>query len=99
MKKQVYLFEISDITENQVKLPYSTGLIWGHCILDNAIKSNYELGGWIYYRDKIDSILSKVENPSIVGFSNFVWNTQLNHKLAKNLSKDKLKKLNLKFGL
>ena len=72
MKKQVYLFEISDITENQVKLPYSTGLIWGHCILDNAIKSNYELGGWIYYRDKIDCILSKVENPSIVGFSNFV---------------------------
>ena len=85
MKKQVYLFEISDITENQVKLPYSTGLIWGHCILDNTIKSNYELGGWIYYRDKIDCILSKVENPSIVGFSNFVWNTQINYKLAKKI--------------
>ena len=44
MKKQVYLFEISDITENQVKLPYSTGLIWGYCALDDKIKSNYELG-------------------------------------------------------
>ena len=58
MKKQVYLFEISDITENQVKLPYSTGLIWGYCAQDDTIKSNYELGGWIYYRDKIDSIAS-----------------------------------------
>ena len=85
MKKQVYLFEISDITENQVKLPYSTGLIWGHCILDNTIKSNYELGGWIYCRDEIDRILSKVENPSIVGFSNFVWNTQTNYLLAKKI--------------
>jgi len=47
MKKQVYLFEISDTYNGQVKLPYSTGLIWGHCIVDNAIKSNYELGGWI----------------------------------------------------
>ena len=54
MKKQVYLFEISDTYNGQVKLPYSTGLIWGHCILDNTIKSNYELGGWIYYLDKID---------------------------------------------
>lgn len=83
--KKVYLFEISDITENQIKLPYSTGLIWGHCILDNAIESNYELGGWIYCRDKIDRILSKVENPSIIGFSNFVWNTHINYKLAKKI--------------
>ena len=72
--RKVYLFEISDITENQIKLPYSTGLIWGHCILDNTIKSNYELGGWIYYRDEIDRILSKVENPSVVGFSNLSKN-------------------------
>ena len=85
MKKQVYLFEISDTYNGQVKLPYSTGLIWGHCIVDNAIKSNYELGGWIYYRDEIDRILSKVENPSIVGFSNFVWNTNINYKLSKKI--------------
>ena len=97
MKKQVYLFEISDITENQVKLPYSTGLIWGHCILDNAIESNYELGGWIYYRDEIDRILSKVENPSIVGFSNFVWNTHINYKLAKKI-KEKYPNCLIVFG-
>ena len=60
-------------------------MIWGHCIVDNAIKSNYELGGWIYYRDEIDRILSKVENPSIIGFSNFVWNTNINYKLSKKI--------------
>ena len=85
MKKQVYLFEISDNFAGQVKLPYSTGLIWGHCILDNTIKSNYDLGGWIYYRDNIDKILSKIDNPSVVGISNFVWNTRINYKLAKKL--------------
>jgi putative methyltransferase len=97
MKKQVYLFEISDIIENQVKLPYNTGLIWGYCTQDDTIKSNYELGGWIYYRDKIDSILSKVENPSIVGFSNFVWNTQINYLLAKKI-KEKYPNCLIVFG-
>ena len=97
MKKQVYLFEISDTYNGQVKLPYSTGLIWGYCILDNTIKSNYELGGWLYYRDDIDKILSKVENPSIVGFSNFVWNTQTNYLLAKKI-KEKYPNCLIVFG-
>jgi len=97
MKKQVYLFEISDITENQVKLPYSTGLIWGQCILDNTIKSNYELGGWIYYRDVIDKIMNKIDNPSVVGFSNFVWNTHINYKLAKKI-KEKYPNCLIVFG-
>ena len=52
--KEVYLFEISDITANQVRLPYSTGLIWGYCSLYDDIKLNYNLSGWFYYREKID---------------------------------------------
>ena len=97
MKKQVYLFEISDNFAGQVKLPYSTGLIWGHCILDNTIKSNYDLGGWIYYRDNIDKILSKIDNPSVVGISNFVWNTRINYKLAKKI-KEKYPNCIIVFG-
>ncbi len=85
MKKQIYLFEISDNFVGQVKLPYGTGLIWGYCAQDDTIKSNYELGGWIYYRDEIDRIMGKIDNPSVVGFSNFVWNTQTNYLLAKKI--------------
>ena len=29
----------------------------------------------------------KIDNPDIIALSNFVWNTQLNHKLAKEIKK------------
>ena len=38
--KNAYLFEINDIIANQIKLPYSTGLIWSHCILNEKIKKD-----------------------------------------------------------
>jgi putative methyltransferase len=83
--KEVYLFEISDITANQVRLPYSTGLIWGYCALYDDIKLNYNLSGWFYYREKIDKILNEINSPSVIGFSNFVWNGQFNYNLAKKI--------------
>ena len=43
MKKNVYLFEINDILANQVKLPYSVGLIWSYCSTIEKINNNYNL--------------------------------------------------------
>ncbi len=37
---KISFLELSDITANQVKLPYSTGLIWGYCRLNPTIKEN-----------------------------------------------------------
>ena len=51
MKKNVYLFEINDVIANQMKLPYSTGLIWSYCLEEGAVKENYQLAEWFYYRD------------------------------------------------
>ena len=73
-KKNVYLFEINDIIANQMKLPYSTGLIWSHCILDKEITKNYELANWFYYRQDSNKILEQVKDPDVIGFSCFVWN-------------------------
>ena len=50
-KKNIYLFEINDVIANQMKLPYSTGLIWSYCIEEKLVEDNYALDGWFYYRD------------------------------------------------
>ena len=68
-KKNVYLFEINDIIANQMKLPYSTGLIWSYCILDKQVTDNYNLDGWFYYRQEMETVLSQIDNPSVIGFS------------------------------
>ena len=40
-KKNLYLFEISDVLASQAKLPYSTGLIWSYCLEEEKIPENY----------------------------------------------------------
>ena len=80
MKKNVYLFEINDVIANQMKLPYSTGLIWSYCLEAQAVKDNYQLAEWFYYRDddkSLDTMFDNVDNPSVVGFNCFVWNKEM----------------------
>ena len=55
-KKNVYLFEINDIIANQIKLPYSTGLILSYCLLSDEVTKNYNLDGWFYYRQEVEDI-------------------------------------------
>jgi len=90
MKKNIYLFEIEDVIANQAKLPYRTGLIWSYCQEIDQIKKNYKLDGWYWYRDEentIDNIFKKIDNPSIVAFSCFVWNWNWNIQLAEKIKK------------
>ena len=88
MKKNIYLFEINDVIANQMKLPYSTGLIWSFCLEDKDIKENYQLDKWFYYRDddrNLDTMFEEIKDPSIVGFNCFVWNWEFNKKMAKKI--------------
>jgi len=81
------LFEINDIIANQIKLPYSTGLIWSHCILNEEIKNNYDLAGWFYYREDQEDILAKVKDPHVIGFNCFVWNYKYNKQVAEEIKR------------
>ena len=82
MKRNLYLFELSDIFANQVYLPYSSGVVWSYCKSKELVKDNYELKEWFYYRDKLETILSKIENPDILAFSCFMWNWNMNCDIA-----------------
>ena len=95
--KKVYLFEINDVIANQMKLPYSTGLIWSHCLLNDEITKNYILDDWFYYRQEIPTILEKIKEPSVIGFNCFVWNWEYNNVLAKKI-KEKYPECLIVFG-
>ena len=100
MKKKLYFVEVDSVYSNfekKLKLPYSTGLIWSYCLQNQEIKNNYELANWICYRDDIDVVFDKIENPSIVGFSCFTWNWKFNKILAQKI-KDKYPNCLIIFG-
>ena len=98
--KNVYLFEINDVIANQMKLPYSTGLIWAYCLEDERVAKNYKLDEWFYYRDddrNLDTMFEDIKDPSVVGFNCFVWNWEFNKIMAKKI-KDKYPEAIIVFG-
>jgi len=87
--KKISFLELSDITANQVKLPYSTGLIWGYCRLNPIIKENFslEMEDWMYYRQDEDKIIEQIKDSHIIGVSNFVWNSVQNTSIIRKIKK------------
>jgi len=83
--KNLYILELSDKYENQVRLPYSTGLIWSYCKSIETIKNNYCLKDWFFYKENINEICKKIVNPDVIIFSSYVWNWEHNKKISKNI--------------
>ncbi len=82
----MYLVEASYVFGGrQVRLPYSTGLLWSHCQTNDTIKTNYELTDILFVRDEIETFIDSIENPSVVGFSCFVWNWAFNNEVAEKV--------------
>ena len=84
-KKRITFLEIAPVFSNQVKLPYSTGVIWSHCLTNQIIKETFELYRWIYLHEDEDKIFNSIKDTDIVGVSNFVWNENINNSLCERL--------------
>lgn len=87
MKKNLYLFEISDIFANQVYLPYSSGVVWSYAQSDEKIKNSYELSEWFFYRQDAEKIINSIKNPDVLAFSCFMWNWNINCEIAQRVKK------------
>ena len=49
---------------------------------NEKIRENYILKDLLFLRDDVDDVISRMEHPDIVGFSNYIWNTNYNRSLA-----------------
>jgi len=62
MKKRIYLCEFNLLMENSVYLPAVSGLLHAYADTFPDLKENYEFQPYIYYRDKIENIITKFDN-------------------------------------
>lgn len=85
--KNVYLIqaEITSGPINEHYLPFSVGCIWSYANQFEDIKSNFKLCDVIWRRDRQTTVLDKIIDPDIVGFSCYVWNHNWNLTLAKKI--------------
>jgi len=86
-KHRVYLNEYNLLMENVAYFPIATGLLRAYAETSETLTDNYEFMPFIFYRDTLESILARYENPSVAGFSLSTWNEQLNLKVAEEVKR------------
>lgn len=87
--KNIYMVQASNTyTGNSFKaayLPYAAGLLIAYALTDETVKSEYEFKRFVFTRESTDKVVEEFENPAVVGFSNYIWNTQYNLTLARKI--------------
>lgn len=72
---------------NAYYLPYSAAVLWCYVSQFDEVKDNYELGEFIWRRDKIEDAVETLSHSDVVGFSTYVWNRSYSTVLGRELKK------------
>lgn len=84
--KNIYFVQVdvsaSSGTQNAY-LPYTAGILVASAFSSEIVRKNAVFKEFIFLREEISDVLSRMESPSFVGFSSYCWNTEYNKLLAK----------------
>jgi len=64
-------------------LPYAAGALWAYARQAPEVAGGYTLGELFFLRHCVESVAARMEDPFLVGFSCYSWNTQYNLALAR----------------
>jgi len=88
---KVYLFQpqyaVEFRKEKNYWIPYSSGCLWAYCDQFDDIKKSFVLEDIIFRRENHDSLLERLQQPSICGFSCYQWNRAYCLALAEKIKK------------
>lgn len=97
MKKNVYLAQINYLHGKSTFLPYAAGTLIAAARANKELDGFYEFKEPLFIRENTDKVLAKMQDPFLVGFSNYIWNHEYNKALAKKI-KDKYPDCLILFG-
>ena len=87
--KNIYMIQACDLhgtdNEKSAYLPYATGMLIAFAFKNDFIRSHYAIKRFVYYKEDIDAVIARMEEPAIVGFSSYVWNYEYNKVFAAKL--------------
>lgn len=86
--KNLYLVQV-DVSActgtEQAYLPYTAGVLAANAFLNETVRENYNFKEFIFLREETDEVIGRMEDPAVVGFSNYCWNTEFNKLLAEKI--------------
>ncbi len=95
--KNIYFVEAGFSFDNDVYLPYATGTIAAYLKQKGCFDEKFNLAGFFFRREQTDSIIERIDEPYIVGFSCCIWNQEFNLVLAEKI-KNKYPECTVVFG-
>lgn len=90
-KRNLYLVQTSSVYGGKLfksaYLPYAVGLLAANAWTFEEVKNNYNLNNFVFYKEDTDKVVEELENPAVMGFSCYIWNTEYNKVLAQKVKK------------
>jgi len=80
-KKNIYLMQVN----KGPHIPFATGLIWAYANKHQEIQDNYNLKEILFLRDPIMEVVDRMEEPHILGVSNYMWNQAYNNNFSRKV--------------
>ncbi len=84
-KKNIYLVQVGFAFDKSLYLPLAAGVLAAFALQDNYVRETYDFKDFIFRREKLDDVVSRMEKPVLVGFSCCVWNFEYNKALARKV--------------
>lgn len=72
---------------NAYYLPYTSGVLWSYVSQFDSISDNYELGEFVWRRDKIAEVSERLKDHHVICVSSYIWNNNYNQALCKELKR------------
>lgn len=98
--KNVYFVQVDVSATSEAQnayLPYTAGILAASAFESETVKKNCLFKEFIFLREDIENVVSRLENPSFMGFSCYCWSTEYNKLLSKAV-KDKFPDCLIVFG-
>ncbi|NBP00031.1 MAG: radical SAM protein [Proteobacteria bacterium] len=81
--KNLYFFQCQEAYGNSIYLPYTSGILFAYVNQFEHIKNNFMLADIFFEKRSVNDYLTAIDNPGVVCFSNYGWNTVYHFTLAK----------------
>lgn len=85
MKKNIYMVQPNYLHGNSTYFPFAVGTLVANAKADERINGIYDFKEIIFLRENTDELVERMENPEVVGFSNYIWNYEYNRLLASKI--------------
>lgn len=84
--KNIYFVQVdvsSSAGTQNAYLPYTAGILVASAFSSNIVKQNCKFKEFIFLREEVESVVSRLESPDFVGFSSYCWSSEYNKLLAR----------------